>query len=149
MRRLALAFGFLLGVAGAPAFGQNVVPQVQQNPTMLNAANNVASTAPAVNATQSAGTVTITPPAGQYVYVTGLYVAACGDGTASTSSIQQNFTTTNLGTFSIETSWLSAATITSNAGNSMCDRVTLPFSVPVKSQAAGTAVMLICRSRSS
>jgi hypothetical protein len=143
MRRLALAFGFIVVLIGA-ALGQNLVPQIQQNGTMLNAANNVASTAPAVNATQAAGTVTITPPAGQYVYVTGLYVAACGDGTASTSSVQQNFTTTNLGTFSIQTSMLAYAATTAIANNiSSCDRVSIPFSVPVKSSAAGTAVTVV------
>jgi hypothetical protein len=143
MRRLALAFGFLLGMAGA-VLAQNVVPQVQQNGTMLNAATNVASTAPAVNATQAAGTVTITAPSGQYVYVTGLYVAACGDGTASTSSVQQSFTTTNLGTLTIQTSMLAYAATTAIANNiSSCDRVSIPFSVPLKSSAAGTAVTVV------
>ena len=142
MRRLALALAALC-LAG-PAFAQNVAPQVQQSSTMLNAANQVASTAAAVNATQAAGTVTITPPAGQFVYVTGLYVAACADGTVSVSSVQQNFTTTGFsGTLSIETSYISAATITSNPGAIQCDRVTLPFSVPLKSATAGTAITVV------
>ena len=139
MRRILLSVLALLALSAAA----QAQVAIQQSGTMLNAATSVASTAPAVNATQAAGTVTITPPAGQYVYFTGIYVAACGDGTASQSSIQQNFTTTNLGSLTIETSYISAATITSNPGASQCDRVTLPFAVPLKSAVAGTAVTIV------
>jgi hypothetical protein len=137
--------GFLLSLAlSSAAFGQTVlVPQVQQNAQMLNAATLSSSTAPAVNATQAAGTLTITPPSGQYVYFTGIYVAACGDGTASITSVQQNFTTTNLNSLTIETSWISGSTITTAPGASLCDRVTLPFATPLKSAAAGTAVTIV------
>jgi hypothetical protein len=137
VKSLALLAALLFA---APAVAQ---VQTQQSGTMINAAVLVSSTGPAVNATQATGTVTITPPAGQFVYFTAIYVAACGDGTASTSSIQQNFTTTNLSGLTIETSYLSAATITTNAGASQCDRVPMPFSVPLKSAAAGTAVTIV------
>lgn len=143
MRRTLLALGVFLDLCGA-ALAQTTLPQVLQSPSMLNAAVGVSSTAPAVNATQAAGTVTITPPSGQFVYFTGIYVAACGDGTASTSSAQQNFTTTNLNGLTVETSMVAFAATTAIANNiSSCDRVTLPFAVPLKSAVAGTAVTIV------
>jgi hypothetical protein len=139
MRRILfslLTLAALCGVANAQVV-------TQTSPSRADSGVLVSSTAPAVNATVATGTVTITPPAGQYVHFTGINVAACGDGTASTSSIQQNFTTTNLSSLTIETSYLSAATITSNAGASQCDRVVLPFTTPLRSAAAGTAVTIV------
>src|ERR1700676_5192291 len=122
LRSTALFAGLALGLSGALA-----QTAVQQGATRLGAAGQQVSNAPGVNSTQAAGTLTINAVAGQSIYITALYVAACGDGTASTSSIQQNFTTTNLGGIAaanslvIETSYLSAATITTNAGASQCD----------------------------
>jgi hypothetical protein len=140
LRLFALAVA-LLGLWLSDAAAQ---VQVQNTGTMLNAATLVSSTAPAVNATQAAGTVTITPPSGQYVYFTGIYVAACGDGTASTSSVQQNFTSTNLSGLTIQTSMLAFAATTAIANNiSSCDRVSLPFATPLRSAAAGTAVTIV------
>jgi hypothetical protein len=139
MRRILLSALALLAL-GSVASAQVIV---QPSATKLDAAILVSSTAPAVNATVATGTVTITPPAGQYVYFTGIYVAACGDGTASTSSVQQAFTSTNLSGLTVQTSYLSAATISTNPGSSQCDRVTLPFATPLKSAAPGTAVTLV------
>jgi hypothetical protein len=140
MRRTFLTLGFLLCLAGA-AFAQ--APPVAQTATRQDAATVVCSTAPAVNATAATGTCTVVPPAGQFLYLVALYVAACGDGTASTSSIQQNFTTTNLNGLVIETSYLSAATIATNPGASQCDRVSMPFATPLKSAAAGSTVTIV------
>lgn len=140
MRNFLFALAALAALCG-PASAQVTV---QTSPTRPDAATLVSSTAPAVNATQATGTVTITPPSGQYVYFTGIYVAACGDGTASTSSIQQNFTTTNLSSLTIETSMLAYAATTAIANNiSSCDRVSLPFATPLRSAAAGTAVTIV------
>jgi hypothetical protein len=142
-RKTLLTLGLLFAFSGA-AFAQYSAPTVQQTGQRADAATLVSSTAPAVNATQATGTVTITPPAGQYVYFTGIYVAACGDGTASTSSVQQNFTTTNLSGLTIQTSMLAYAATTAIANNiSSCDRVTLPFSVPLKSAAPGGVVTIV------
>jgi hypothetical protein len=143
MRRTLLSLGFLLGFVGA-AFAPHAAPTVQQSGQRADAATLVSSTAPAVNATQATGTVTITPPAGQYVYFTGIYVAACGNGTASASSIQQNFTTTNLSGLTIQTSILAFAATTAIANNiSSCDRVSIPFAVPLKSAAPGGVVTIV------
>lgn len=140
MRRIFLSLLALVALGGI-AYSQVVTTA---SPTRQDAATLVSSTAPAVNATQATGTVTITPPAGQYVYFTGIYVAACGNGTASASSIQQNFTTTNLSSLTIQTSILAFAATTAIANNiSSCDRVSIPFATPLRSGTAGTAVTIV------
>ena len=75
-------------LAPSLAFGQAIV---QQSPTKLDAATFMASTpAPAtacatVNTTTANGTVTITPPAGQFVYITGVYIDVGSNATGTTS----------------------------------------------------------------
>jgi hypothetical protein len=141
MRRTLLSFGFLVAFAAA-ASAQ--APPVAQSATRGDAATGVCATAPAVNATVATGTCTITPPAGQFVYFTGIYVAACGNGVASATSIQQNFTTTNLGGLTMETSVLAFAATTAISNHiSSCDRVSLPFSTPLKSAASGGVVTIV------
>jgi hypothetical protein len=140
MRKLLLSLGFTLAFASA-AFAQ--APPVVQQASRLDVATGVCSTAPAINATQAVGTCTITPPAGQFVYFTGIYVANCADGTASMSAVQQNFTTTNLASLTIGTATISGSTITTAPGASLCDQVSLPFATPLKSAAAGTAVTIV------
>ena len=117
--------------------------QTYSNGSRLDASSTLCSLAAAVNATQAAGTCTITPPNGQSVYITHIHVANCIDGTASTSSIQQNFTSTNLGGLTIETAFLSAATITSNAGVPLCDVRQLALTTPLKSAQPGVAVTIV------
>jgi hypothetical protein len=141
MRRTFLSFALLLGLAGIAAAQ---APPVAQTSTRSDAATGVCATAPAVNATVATGTCTITPPAGQFVYFTGIYVASCGNGVASASSIQQNFTTTNLGGLTMETSILAFAATTAIANSiSSCDRVSLPFATPLKSAASGGVVTIV------
>jgi hypothetical protein len=141
MLRRFLFSSFVL-IAWCGAASAQVI--VQPTASRLDAAVLISSTAPAVNATVATGTVTITPPPGQFVYFTSLYVAACSDGTASTSSVQQNFTTTNMNSLTIQTSMLAYAATTAIANSiSSCDRVALSFAAPVKSAAAGTAVTIV------
>ena len=143
MRKLALAFAALLALA-APALAQNVAPPVQQTGQRLDAAAGGCYLATAVNATQAAGTCTITPPAGQYVYFTTLEVGACMDGTASISGIQLNFTSTNLNGWVEETSTLTAATITTNPMANLCAwGPNSVGAVPLKSQAPGGVVTIV------
>jgi hypothetical protein len=139
MRRFLLSLGFLIGLTAA-ALGQ---VSVQQSPSRLDAATGVCALATAVNATQAAGTCTITPPAGQYVYFTYMQVGQCQDGTASISGIQLNFTSTNLNGWVQETSYLSAATITTNAGTNLCAYVGGALTTPLRSAVAGTAVTIV------
>jgi hypothetical protein len=139
MRRLLSALLVSTALCGAA----NAQVATQPSATKLDAATGVSATAPAVNATQAAGTVTITPPSGQYVYFTFLKVGQCQDGTASISGIQLSFTSTNLNGWTRETSYLSAATITTNAGTNLCANDGGPLSFPLRSAVAGTAVTLV------
>ncbi len=141
MRKILLGLAFAIGLVGG-ALAQ-AAPPVQQTTQRLDAATNVCALAGAVNSTQAAGTCTITPPAGQYVYFTYMQVGQCQDGTASISGIQLNFTSTNLGGWVQETSYLSAATITTNAGTNLCAYVGGPMTAPLKSAAPGGVVTLV------
>lgn len=116
---------------------------VQQSASRLDASTGVAAFAGAVNHTQAAGTLTITPPAGQYVYFNYLLVGACQDGTASISGIQLNFTSTNLNGWTMETSTLSAATITTNPFVNLCAYQGGARTAPLKSAQPGLAVTIV------
>jgi hypothetical protein len=140
MKKLFLSFA-AIALTASLAFAQQA--PVQQAPTRLDASTGVCALAGAVNSTQAAGTCTITPPAGQYVYFNYLQVGACQDGTASISGIQLNFTSTNLNGWTQETSTLSAATITTNPFVNLCAYVGGSLTAPLKSAAAGTAVTLV------
>ena len=147
MKKLKLAFlasalAFALATPALAVSTLNSAP-VQQDPTHLDSATGVCAFAGAVNSTQAAGTCTITPPAGQYVYFTYLKVGACQDGTASISGIQLNFTSTNLGGWTRETSTLSAGTITTNPFVNLCANDGGALPLPLKSAAAGVAVTLV------
>ena len=131
--------------ASAFALGITNPAPVQQDPTRLDAAGSC-SYAPAVNQTAASQTCTITPPPGMFVYVDSLIFKACLDGTASISSIQQNYTSTNIGapTIAWQTALLSAATITTNPTTNLCDTSPqLVGSSPLKSIAPGTAVTFV------
>lgn len=118
--------------------------QIQQVPQRIDSATGVCATAPAVNATVATGTCTITPPSGQFVYFTFLQVAACHDGTASTSSVQQAFTSTNLNGWTAQTSMISYAATTAISNPTVaCDRIGGARTTPLKSAAAGTAVTIV------
>jgi hypothetical protein len=130
----------LLALLAGPALAQTTV---NQSPSRFDAATGVCALAGAVNATQAAGTCTITPPSGQYVYFTYMQVGQCQDGTASISGIQLNFTSTNLNGWVQETSVLSAATITTNAGTNLCAYVGGAKATPLRSAAPGTAVTIV------
>ena len=110
----------------------------------------MSSTTPAVNATQAAGTVTITPPAGNFVYFTSLLFGACSDGTASQSNPQLAFTSTNIGgtlaaaSLTVQNSTVTAATITTNPFVNLCAwSPNIVAFAPLKSATAGAAVTLV------
>jgi hypothetical protein len=117
---------------------------VQQDPTRLDAGSNICAFAPAVNQTAASQTCTITPPAGQSVYIDSLIFKACLDGTASISSIQQNYTSTNMGGLAWQTALISGSTITTNATDNLCDTSpNLAGSGPLKSAQSGLVVTLV------
>lgn len=134
---------FSASIIAAHSVGISNPAPIQQDPTRLDAGGALCSLATAVNATQAAGTCTITPAASQFVYITSILVGQCQDGTASISGIQLNFTTTNLNGLVLETSVLSAATIATNPGTNLCAYTVLPLAAPIKSAAAGTAVTVV------
>ena len=144
--KLALLSGALALVSSAAlATGITNPAPVQQDPTVLTA-DSSCSYAPAVNIAAASATCTLTPPAGQFVYVDSLIFKACLDGTASTTSIQQNYTSTNIGTPTIawETALISGSTITTAPGASLCDTSpNLAGVSPLKSTVAGTAVTFV------
>jgi hypothetical protein len=89
-RMLLLVLIALLAVVG-PVSAQTLI---QQSPTTLNActlSQNKQATAGAV------GTITITPPAGQYVYLCELDVHSCAGASAITGAAPLFVTSTGLG----------------------------------------------------
>lgn len=139
MKRLSLLLALIL----APGYALAQSAPVQQNASRLDASTGTCAIATAVNATQAAGTCTITPPAGQYVYFNFLQVGACIDGTASQSPIQLNFTSTNLSGWTAETSWITGSTITTDAGVNLCGYQGGALTAPLKSAAPGVAVTIV------
>ena len=140
----ALAFALAAPASALPSV-MNAAP-TQQDPSRADAAAGSCSYAPAVNQTAASTTCTITPPAGQFVYVDSLIFKACLDGTASISSIQQDYTSTNIGAplLTWQTALISGSTITTNATTNLCDTSpNLAGPTPLKSIAAGVAVTFV------
>lgn len=115
----------------APAVAQ---VQTQQSGTHADAAS-LACSYSAAYAVNQQETTTCTPAAGQFVYITGIAFDVCTDGTGSATT-PTTFTTTNLPgspTFGMAI----AATA------EICQHWQVPFSAPLKSVAAGTAVTVV------
>jgi hypothetical protein len=134
---------FVLSVAALLAFvsllrGQqaSVANVVQHTATMPNAATKVANLNTAVNTQASA---TLTPAGSNYVYVTGIDMAYCGDatGTAQTN-VSFNWTGGISPTGSNIPIWAYSTVI--NPG--LCTFKFVSFPVPLKSVTPGTAVTL-------
>lgn len=138
MKKLALALAFLLGTCALAAAQSFIAPPVQQSATRADAATvmcTITSSGAAAPAVNTQTTATCTPPAGQFVYITGVSFDVCTNGTG-TAVNQVNWTTTNL-TGSPIYSFSLAATA------SICQHWSEPFAVPLKSTAAGTAVTFV------
>ncbi len=137
MRKSFLVLSALACMAG-PAFAQTqVAPPVQQSATRSDAATLVGAitssgTALAVNTTT---TSTLTAPAGQFVYVTGITFEVCTNGTG-TAQNQVTFTSTGL---SNNPSFQYSIAATA----SICQRWSEPFAAPLKSLTPGTNVTLV------
>lgn len=143
MRKTFLAAA-LLALTPALAFAQ---ASVNQAANRADAATFMASTpAPAtacaaVNTTVANGTVTITPPGGQYVYITGVYIDITADATGTTGAAVAtwaNLSNPN-GTAPVY-SLSTIAVATSTGGNNR--QIAETYSPPLKSAVAGTAVTL-------
>lgn len=121
----ALAFSLLLAPS---AFAQQAT---QQSPTRLDAAVLVQTSA------STGATITITPPAGQFVYITAIDMTNCAGSSAVSAASVTSLTTTNLGG--------AAWTFGSGVAAGLCQPPPSPgiFATPLKSATAGTAVTLV------
>lgn len=131
--RLLKSLVFLAALAlAAPAVAQ---VRAQIDPSRLDAATQVCTFSPSPVAVSQQETVTCTPPAGQFVYITGISFDVCTNGTGSAAN-QVTWTTTNI-TGAPVFSFSIAATA------SICQHWQEPLVSPLKSTAAGTAVTLV------
>ena len=145
---LAGASVLALVVGGGTVFADSAGTSVTQTATHLDAAaswigqTNGVTSCNSVSATSPSATITITPPAGQYVYLTGLIVQINTDATGSTAV--PTVSTTNISSsgggsaavFSLATTL--ATTGSTNTG------FVLPFPVGgLKSAAPGVAVTFV------
>ena len=83
-------------------------------------------------------TLTITPPSGNYVYLTGLYIQVQPNATASTSNTL--WTSTNL---TGSPQWLTGTTTAAAANPSVPYTVAEVYPTALKSTVAGTAVTIV------
>ena len=91
-----------------------------------------------INTTAALNTVSITPPAGQYVYITSVDIDITADVTGTTGVATMSTTNLTGGPF-----W-SLATIVPTAGaNGTFRQIAETYSTPIKSTAPGTAVTFV------
>lgn len=135
MRKLLLALA-LLGLS-VPAYAQVVT---QQSPTDLRATTTSCSYSAAIAVNQQE-TTTCTPPAGQYVYISAIFLTACSDGTGAAVGVT-DFTTTNL-------TGSPTFPVAQVAGAGACSQWSVSLVTPLKSTAAGTAVTFVSPSAST
>lgn len=126
MRKLLLVLGLLL-LAPSLALAQ---AQVQQGPTRLDA--GVFSST--VNGTAQQ-TATITPGAGQYVYVNGVDFENCSSASAGAAGTPVSATSTNLGGIR----WGVPTSVPAGS----CVTLTVWYDPPLKSFAAGAPVTVV------
>lgn len=138
----SLALAALLTAGATLAYAQVATP-VTQTATMLNATSfnqaQVGSGAcNTVNTTTANGTLSITPPAGNFVYITGIDIDMTANVTPGTQVATLSTTNISGGPF-----W-SLATITATASSAGSFRqISETFATPLKSTAAGTAVTFV------
>lgn len=149
LRKILLAGASAAALLSAPAaMADTAGTPVTQSATHLDAASfwvgqaAGATACNAVSATSASGTITITPPAGQYVYLTALLLQRNTDATGVTEV--PTIATTNISSNGGATSAvLSAASTLSTTGLTNTGAV-IPFGVGgLKSAAPGTAVTFV------
>jgi hypothetical protein len=132
---LALGAGLLVPAAEAQT-------TVQQTAGKLDAATfYLANTRTSCSTTQDTVanlTLTISPPAGNYVYLTGLYFEVAPNATASTSAVV--WSSTNL---TGSPAWLTNTTTAAAANPSTQFMVSEVYPTAIKSTVAGTNVTIV------
>ena len=148
LKSLAVA-GLLAVLAFGSAYAQ-VAQQTTQTATRLDAGTGLfgpatgATACSTVNTSAANNTVTITPPAGQYVYITGFYLDLTADTTGLTGVATMS--TTNITGGPI---W-SLATVVPTAGeNGTFRQIAETFNPPLRSTAPGTAVTFVPSAQSN
>lgn len=143
-KSLGLLLATLLVVAGLGQANAQVAQQVTQSTQHLDAATFMqapaggATACSTVNTTVANNTVTITPSAGQYVYITGIYIDIVSDTTGTTGVATMS--TTNLTGGPI---WSLATLATAAGGQASYRQIAEHFTTPLKSRTPGTAVTFV------
>jgi hypothetical protein len=109
---------------------------VQQSATRLDATTQFATVV------ASATTLTITPPAGQFVYITGIEASNTQSGTVVTAAAQTTVTSTGLGG-GITPVWTFASGGAGAAAGGVSQLLNVPLATPIKSNTAGAAVTFV------
>lgn len=142
-RSLALA-GLIATLGLGSATAQQATP-VQQSGSMLNSAGGLygsaggATACATVNTTTANNTVTITPPAGQYVYITSVNIDVTGDATGTTGVATMSTTNLTGGPF-----WsLATLSVATGSGGGGIRSLRDVYPTGLKSTAPGTAVTFV------
>jgi hypothetical protein len=142
---IALAFWTFASVADAQAPPIQVQPVAPVNPNLapfwVGQANG-ATSCNSVSQTAAQDTITITPPAGQFVYLEGLSVQINTDATGSTAVPTLSFT--NLGNLNAGLApFLSLATTLATTGSTNTGGIFTFANGGLKSSAPTTAVTIV------
>ena len=130
MKKLMLALCFALGLSAAHAQAP-----IQQSPTRLDACTSLATATGAGNTTVTA---TLSPPAGQYVYICSIEFQVGGNAAVTGAAVVQACVTSGLSTnitFEADNSTLTAGQV---------KEFFYGLPIPWKSAQAGTAFSLAC-----
>ncbi len=122
----------LLGLAMVSSVWAQAV--VQQSASRADAATL------AFTSTTSAATITISPPAGQYFWLTGLEITNCAGAAAVVAAAVTTVTTTGIGGGTTPVWTLGSGT---TAGACQPSPVNSGFALPLKSNAPGTNVTVV------
>lgn len=130
-----VAFFAVLMLGGSLLYAQSNASLISFSPTRGDVATKVANCNSAVNTTCTA---TATPSGSNYVYITGIDLAICGD---ATGTAQTNVTWTSTGLTGTPIMWAYSASTGTTAG--LCQYKEINYATPVKSTTPGVAVTVV------
>lgn len=120
----------------APAFAQQGVQNPSNATQVAITAQPALTTANVTAAINNTATLTITPPAGQFVYLCGLDIIVANDATGAVAATDLSFTSTNIGT------WAYKYSMVGTANTNGVDR-SFSWQNCIKSSAPTTAVTIV------
>lgn len=135
-KSFALALCLMFSVIGS-AFADGVLTGPASSGIAGGSATRIDAATTATHSHTTGATLTLTPTAGQYVYITAIDINNCATGTAVTAAAPTYITTTNItGTPQYQ--------IGSGVTAGLCQPVPVaPFSTPLRSAAVTTAVTFV------